>query len=85
MAARAASPPPGATSAASGLLLARAEERIALVTHGAQVRYLLLALEGTAPTPLLERVDLAVPYELARAELEQAILLLEEWTVAPAF
>ena len=67
------------------LLLARAEERIALVTHGAQVRYLLLALEGTAPTPLLERVDLAVPYELARAELEQAILLLEEWTVAPAF
>jgi alpha-ribazole phosphatase len=66
-------------------LLARAEERIALVAHGAQVRYVLLAAAGTQPTPVLERVDLAVPHELARDELERAILLLDEWTASPAF
>ncbi len=66
-------------------LLERAEDRVALVAHGAQVRYLLLAVAGTPPTPLLEHVDPAVPHELARAELERAILLLDEWTAAPAF
>jgi alpha-ribazole phosphatase len=66
-------------------LLERAEDRIALVAHGAQVRYLLLAVAGTPPTPLLERVDPAVPHEIARDEFERAIVLLDEWTGAPAF
>lgn len=66
-------------------LLARPEGRIALVTHGAQVRYLLLALAGAPPMPVLERVDLAAPHELSRADFEQAIVLIDEWAAAPTF
>jgi broad specificity phosphatase PhoE len=66
-------------------VLARSEARIALVAHGAQVRYLLLARSGTPPTPVLERVDLAAPHEFSRDELERAIVLLDEWTATPTF
>jgi broad specificity phosphatase PhoE len=67
------------------LLLARPEERIALIAHGAQVRYLLLAREGKSPTPVLEGIPLAEPYVLAREELAAAIGLLEEWAASPVF
>jgi broad specificity phosphatase PhoE len=67
------------------MLLGRAEERIALVAHGAQVRYLLLAAAGTPPTALLELVPLAEPHKVARGELERAIEVLDKWTEAPAF
>ena len=67
------------------LLLERPEKRIALVAHGAQVRYLLLAVSGVPPGRILERVPLAEPYAVDRAELERAIALLEAWTAAPAF
>jgi broad specificity phosphatase PhoE len=66
-------------------LLDRVEERVALVAHGAQVRYLLLAATGAPPTPLLEHVLPAEPYEVTRAELERAIEVLEAWAAAPAF
>ena len=66
-------------------LLDRPEERIALVAHGAQVRYLLLAAAGATPTAVLEHVAPAEPHELPSEELERAIALLEEWTSAPAF
>lgn len=67
------------------ILLGRPEERIALIAHGAQVRYLLLASTGMPPPALLEPVQLAEPHEVGRMELERAIELLEEWTAAPAF
>ena len=66
-------------------LLERTEERIALVSHGAPVRYLVLAAAGRPPTALLEHVLPAEPHELGRSELERAIALLDEWTAAPAF
>jgi broad specificity phosphatase PhoE len=66
-------------------LLGRPEERIALIAHGAQVRYLLLASAGMPPPALLEPVPLAEPYEVGQVELERAITLLEEWTAAPGF
>ena len=66
-------------------LLGRAEERIALVAHGAQVRYLLLAAAGTPPTALLEPVQLAEPHELESDEVERAVELLERWVASPAF
>lgn len=66
-------------------LLGRAEQRVALVAHGAPVRYLLLAAAGEPPTPLLEHVLPAEPHELTRAEVERAIEVLDEWTAAPAF
>ena len=67
------------------ILLERPEERVALVAHGAQVRYLLLAGERRHPTPLLEFIEPAVPYTFGRDELEAAVELLEEWLGAPAF
>jgi 2,3-bisphosphoglycerate-dependent phosphoglycerate mutase len=67
------------------ILLERPEERVALVAHGAQVRYLLLAGERRHPTPLLEFIDPAVPYTFGSRELEAAIELLEQWLASPAF
>jgi broad specificity phosphatase PhoE len=67
------------------VVLDRPEDRVALVAHGVQVRYLLLAGERRQPTPLLDVVEPAVPYTVSRAELEAAVELLEEWLGAPAF
>jgi broad specificity phosphatase PhoE len=67
------------------ILLGRTEDRVALVAHGAPIRYLLLAAAGKSPTPLLERVGLAQPNELGRDELESAIDVLERWLASPAW
>lgn len=67
------------------ILLGRAEGRVALVAHGAPVRYLLLAAAGRPPSPLLEHVPPAEAHELGRAELESAVGLLESWLGAPAW
>ena len=67
------------------ILLGRAEERIALVAHGAPVRYLRLAAAGRPPTALLEHVPPAEPHEVGRGELERAIEVLERWLAAPAW
>ncbi|MBA2331404.1 MAG: histidine phosphatase family protein [Actinobacteria bacterium] len=67
------------------MLLERREERIAVVAHGAPVRYLLLAASGAPPSRILERVPLAVGYRIGRAELELAIEALEGWISNPAF
>jgi broad specificity phosphatase PhoE len=66
-------------------LLERPEDRVALVAHGAQVRYLLLAREGSPPRPRLDAVEPAAAFTLTRAELESASELIEAWVAAPAF
>jgi broad specificity phosphatase PhoE len=66
-------------------LLERPEDRIALVAHGAQIRYLLLAATGQSPTPVLEHVLPAEPHELGRDEVERAIELLDQWAASPVF
>lgn len=67
------------------LLLERGEDRIALVAHGAPVRYLLLAAAGKPPTALLEHVPPAQPHEVGRGELERAIEVLDGWLAAPSW
>ena len=67
------------------LLLQRPEARIALVAHGAQIRYLLLAVSGSRPARILEHVPPAQPYRVDRDELRRAIELLEAWAAAPEF
>ncbi len=67
------------------LLLERPEERVALVAHGAQVRYLLRAVAGRAPVRILEHVLPAEAHRVDREELERAIAVLEAWIAAPAF
>lgn len=66
-------------------LLERPEERLALVAHGAQVRYLLLAAGGGGPVRILEHVSPAEPHRLELGDVERALEVLERWLAAPAF
>jgi probable phosphoglycerate mutase len=67
------------------IVLARPEETVLVVAHGLTIRYLLLALEGDPPRPVVESVDYATPYRLSRAEMEEAVTDLERWSEAPAW
>lgn len=66
-------------------LLDRPEERIAVVAHGAPVRYLLLALEGKPPVAVLDGVDRAKPFPVDVDRVARAVEVLEEWVAMPAF
>ncbi|HUQ22779.1 MAG TPA: histidine phosphatase family protein [Gaiellaceae bacterium] len=66
-------------------VLARPEERVALVAHGAPVRYVLLALEGKPPARVLDGVDPAKPFTLDADAFARAIAALEAWAAAPAW
>jgi broad specificity phosphatase PhoE len=67
------------------MLLARPEERIAAIAHGAPVAYVLLALDGKPPVRKLEGVEQARPFTIAAADLDRALRLIDEWAAAPAF
>jgi len=64
-------------------LLARPEETVLVVAHGLPIRYVLLAIEGTEPRPVVESVDYATPYRLSRTDLEHAVERLELWVKDP--
>ena len=66
-------------------LLDRPEERIAVVAHGAPVRYLLLALEGKPPVAVLDGVDRAKPFPVDVDSVARAVEVLEAWAAAPAW
>jgi broad specificity phosphatase PhoE len=66
-------------------LLEREEERVALVAHGAPVRYILLALESKPPARVLEGVGPAVPFTIAGDRLAEAVEVLERWVASPTF
>jgi broad specificity phosphatase PhoE len=67
------------------MLLDRPEERVALVAHGAPVRYVLLALESKPPARVLEGVDRATPFTIDADRFAEAVEVLEEWVATPAF
>ena len=66
-------------------LLDRPEERVAVVAHGAPVRYVLLALDRKPPARVLEGVDRARPFTIEADRLADAVDALEAWAAAPAF
>jgi len=66
-------------------VLVRPEETVLVVAHGLPIRYVLLALEGTEPRPLVESVDYATPYRLTRSDLEHAVERLELWVGDPVW
>lgn len=66
-------------------LLGRPERRIALVAHGAQIRYVMLALAGLPPTRVLEGVPPAEPIAVSAEQLAHVIELLDRWVAAPSF
>lgn len=67
------------------ILLARPEERIAAIAHGAPVAYLLLALDGQPPVRKLEGVEQARPFTVAAGDLARALRLIDDWAAAPSF
>ena len=67
------------------LLLARPEERIAAIAHGAPVAYVLLALDGRPPVRKLEGIEQARPFTIAAADLDRALRLIDDWAAAPSF
>jgi 2,3-bisphosphoglycerate-dependent phosphoglycerate mutase len=67
------------------LLLDRPEDAILLVAHSLPLAYLRDAAEGIAPRSRMEMVDYAQVLRLGRAEVEQAVRVLEAWAAAPAF
>lgn len=66
-------------------VLDRPEERVLLVGHALAIRYALDGAAGLAPAARMAPVAHASPYRLARAEIERAATLLEEWSLAPVF
>ncbi len=66
-------------------LIARPEERIAAIAHGAPVAYVLLALENKSPVRVLDGVEQARPFRIAAADLERALDVIEAWAASPAF
>jgi broad specificity phosphatase PhoE len=66
-------------------LLDRPEARIAVVAHGAPIRYLLLALEGKPPVAVLDGVDRAKPFPVDVDSVARAVEVLEAWAAAPAW
>jgi broad specificity phosphatase PhoE len=66
-------------------VLDRSEESVLVVAHGLPIRYVLLAIEGTEPRPVVESVDYATPYRLSRSDLEHAVERLELWVRDPVW
>jgi probable phosphoglycerate mutase len=66
-------------------VLERPESLILVVTHSLPIRYVLNAVAGVSPTPILDLVPYAGADRLGAAELEAAVARLEEWCAAPAW
>ena len=66
-------------------LLARPERLALVVVHGLPIRYVLNALDGSPPQPVLDQVPYAEPFRFTAEELETALRELESWAAAPAW
>ena len=66
-------------------VLARPERRILAILHGLPIRYVLNALAGRPPQPVLDQVPYAEAVRVSAAELEEALAALAEWTAAPVW
>ena len=66
-------------------ILERPEDTILVVAHGLPVRYVLEALEGHTPVPVVLQVPYATPFRVDAAALADAVELLEQWAAAPAW
>jgi 2,3-bisphosphoglycerate-dependent phosphoglycerate mutase len=67
------------------LLLDRPEDAILLVAHSLPLAYLRDAAGGIPPRSRMDMVEYAQVLRLGRAEVEQAVRVLEAWAAAPAF
>lgn len=66
-------------------VLDRPEETVALVAHGAHVAYVMLALQGQPPAPVLPGTPPAVAVVLGRDRFAEAVDLIAAWAEEPAW
>jgi broad specificity phosphatase PhoE len=66
-------------------VLERPERLVLVVAHSLPIRYVLNAVAGVSPTPILDLVPYAGAERLRAAELDAAVTRLEEWCAAPAW
>jgi phosphoserine phosphatase len=66
-------------------ILERPERVILVVGHGLPIRYVLDALEGQSPAPLIAQLPYAEPFAIGHADLLRAVELLESWSARPAW
>jgi broad specificity phosphatase PhoE len=66
-------------------ILARPEQTILVVAHGLPIRYVLNAVGGQDPTPVLDQVPYAEPHRLSREELAAAVDRLAAWAERPTW
>jgi ribonuclease H / adenosylcobalamin/alpha-ribazole phosphatase len=68
-----------------GTILERPERTVLVVGHGLALRYVLNAVEGGDPRPVLDQVPLAEPIPIEEADFRRAVERLEHWLEAPAW
>lgn len=66
-------------------VLDRAEEAVIVVIHSLPIAYVLAAHDGDLPARRVPLVTHAHPYRFARAELDEAVTVLEDWCAAPTW
>jgi probable phosphoglycerate mutase len=66
-------------------ILARPERLILVVAHGLPVRYVLEAVDGRTPGPIVSQVPYATPFPVRAQELAAAVERLEQWAARPAW
>jgi broad specificity phosphatase PhoE len=67
------------------LILERPEQTILVVAHGLPVRYVLEALDGRSPAPVVLQVPYATPFQVGADELAAAVDRLEAWAASPSW
>jgi broad specificity phosphatase PhoE len=66
-------------------VLERPEDTILVVAHGLPVRYVLEAVDGRTPAPIVSQVPYATPFPVRAQELAAAVERLERWAARPAW
>ena len=66
-------------------VLARPESTVLVVGHSLPIAYVLGALHGRDPEPIMPVIAYAEPHRVSAAELERAVQRLETWGQAPTW
>jgi broad specificity phosphatase PhoE len=66
-------------------VLGRPETTVLVVGHSLPIAYVLAAVRGDDPAPIVPLVEHATAYRLAAADLERAVGRLDAWSAAPTW
>ena len=66
-------------------VLERPDAAVLVVGHSLPIAYVLAAVRGDDPAPIVPLVEHATAYRLAAADLERSVERLEAWSAAPTW